>query len=195
MLTLDENVASLITLILSGIALLVSLWQTIYERHTEIAISRYLSVVSPLFELAEPYMIRSDHCSSLDASAIRSILKEHPQYCGGKLRRYRFSNLCSQSESTAFCRLISREYDRSCRKLGIPLRTQTYRISTYYPRFCILDLIVFTAKYTFFAVFFLGLILRLGLLLVESASQGNPISIVGLVALYAVVFSTVKLQK
>lgn len=120
------------------LAAAVSVWLFCAGKYTDLARARYEHLISPLFELAEPYMLRSGS-QSIDADAVFSILKKHPALCGGRLRRYMYADLTTSKSALTFCRAISAEYDASCRLLGLPRRSILYRLELYQLRFCLVE--------------------------------------------------------
>lgn len=100
---------------------------------------KYENVIFPIFELIEPYLYSKEitleinsvvqkicNCVTENRKFISGYLLENIDFCKKELRS---SNTISKKTFISLCSTISIEYDKSCRKLGIPKRTFAYRFN------------------------------------------------------------------
>lgn len=123
------------------------------------------NLISPLFDLLEPVLFQP-----MDHAILRRAIKlinANRNIADGKLLElsYYCEKYPTQNNYNRLCTYINTLYDKSCRKLGIRLRSYSYRIErkqyqhiSYFICYIILHVIVFLLVYLFAISFFLGII-------------------------------------
>lgn len=129
---------------------------------TPLTKERYETVVFPVFQILEPHLyqpLTQDVFRS--AQNASEIIKNHRSLAGGKL--FECASLVSnysdydKSKFFLFCWCVEKEFDRSCKSLGIPLRTWRYKfLKKQYPNKVLQALIPIT-KGIFYGYIILGM--------------------------------------
>lgn len=114
------------------IAAIISISASIYIfRSTpkyDLIYSRYVTLISPLFELMEPYLFKTVNDEIL--SKALNLIETNKTFAGRKLlHSFYFCKMNpSQDNYDALCSSVSKEYDRCCRRLGLGKRNIWYKI-------------------------------------------------------------------
>jgi hypothetical protein len=169
-------------------------------KHFTVDKDRLERVISPLFEAIEPFMKRNS--TTIDEDHVNLFLKlidSEPLLSGGILRDLR-DNLHFDhknksfrlKEFNAFFEYVSREYDRLCHRTGIPLRKWSYRLRSYYWRFCyqaLLFLLLQAIIYMIISLVIFLAYLGLGYHVVSSITRGTAPFFTGTVFIGITIFS------
>lgn len=126
------------------------------------------NLISPLFDLLEPVLFQQ-----VDFAILRRVIdliNANRNIADGKLLElsYYCEKQPSQSNYNRLCAYVNALYDKSCRKLGLKLRSYSYRIErkqyqhiSYFICYVILHVIAFLLIYLFAMSSFIGIIVYL----------------------------------
>lgn len=108
---------------------LVSLYIFKRESSTTFIRERHDKLIFPLFDLLEPFLYK-DIPEDKMATAIK-IIEDNKNISDGKLLEilYHCSKHPSPEHVKQLCTYVDRTYDKSCWRLGLKLRSITYRIN------------------------------------------------------------------
>lgn len=138
------------------------------EHSLSFAQEQHNNLISPLFELLEPVLFQKVEPIVLH-KAIK-LINENRNIADGKLLElsYRCEKNPSQSNYNHLCSYVNRLYDRSCRKLGLKLRSYSYRIDrkqymhiSFFICYILLRIITFLCIYLLSVGAILGIIVYL----------------------------------
>ncbi len=138
------------------------------EHSLSFAQEQHNNLISPLFELLEPVLFQKVEPIVLH-KAIK-LINENRNIADGKLLElsYRCEKNPSQSNCNHLCSYVNRLYDRSCRKLGLKLRSYSYRIDrkqymhiSFFICYILLRIITFLCIYLLSVGAILGIIVYL----------------------------------
>ena len=138
------------------------------EHSLSFAQEQHNNLISPLFELLEPVLFQKVEPIVLH-KAIK-LINENRNIADGKLFElsYRCEKNPSQSNYNHLCSYVNRLYDRSCRKLGLKLRSYSYRIDrkqymhiSFFICYILLRIITFLCIYLLSVGAILGIIVYL----------------------------------
>lgn len=124
-----------ITALVSISSIVLALVSFIRSRRVSQSEARLKQVVSPLFDLLEPFMLSNMEYPSVETvSSVTDLINKNLLLSGGKIRD--FFDLSREAPDftkryLSLCNIIDREYDELCRSLGIPLRSTKYRRRRY----------------------------------------------------------------
>lgn len=93
---------------------------------------RYEKVIFPLYSTFEPFLYTKEVSEELIIAynECKQIINENRHLVGGELQCL-FSKKLTSYTSYCISREIDKEYDKSCKELGITKRTLEYRIGIY----------------------------------------------------------------
>lgn len=161
--TFQSN-ASFLTFLLGLFTLLIGLFNAWNSRKSTLALRRLDDVVSELFDIIEPYMLRDSPAPSVGVlQKIHGLMVSHTLALGGTFRSYLHISPESLSLDDAWVplfRKISGLYDALCFQAGIKLRPLHYRAFRYkrgFTGWSIAASLVFSLLNTVFAVCVLSL--------------------------------------
>lgn len=105
------------------------------KRNDTYAKDRYEKAILPAFILIEPFLYNDiDDQIYIVIEKLYRLVMENRIYISGKLLdiadycyKKQLSNELQQENFDLLCLTISKEYDKSCKQLGIPLRTFMYK--------------------------------------------------------------------
>lgn len=114
------------------IAAIISILASVYIFKTtpkyDLVYQRYITLISPLFDLVEPQLFKSVNKEFLDK--VLFLISSNKSLAGGKLLHHLY--FCevnpSQENYNALCSCINHEYDKCCARLGLGKRTIWYKI-------------------------------------------------------------------
>lgn len=108
---------------------LVSLYIFKRESSTTFIRERHDKLIFPLFDLLEPFLYK-DIPEDKMAAAVK-IIEDNKNISDGKLLEilYHCSKHPSPEHAKQLCIYVDRTYDKSCWRLGLKLRSITYRIN------------------------------------------------------------------
>lgn len=113
-------------------AAIISISASIYIFRTtpkyDLVYKRYFSLLSPLFEMLEPYLFQPVDENILNTAL--SLIEENTPLAGSKLLQslYFCKRKPNQENYDTLCLRLSREYDRCCARLGLGKRSVWYKI-------------------------------------------------------------------
>lgn len=115
------------------IAAIISFLASVYIFKTtpkyDLVYQRYMTLISPLFDLVEPHLFKPINKELLDK--ILFLISSNKSLAGRQLLHHLYfceANPC-QENYDALCACINREYDKCCVRLGLGKRTIWYKIS------------------------------------------------------------------
>lgn len=138
---------ALLTVVISVLTILISYFNYLHAKRSHSSEKRLELLVSPLFELVEPSMMKDGVLpDEAQLCKIRELINSQILLCGGTLREFRniscgIANFHQQW--IKLCNVSSSQYDKLCRLQSIPLRTLSYRIRNYKARFAIIPIMFF----------------------------------------------------
>lgn len=113
-----------------------------HQKKSSCAKERLDNVISPIFEIIEPYMCPLAGLPTNESlNGIKHIFNENRLLAGATIRKYLAilqSEEAIRKNPKSFdklCAEISREYDSLCKEIGIPCRSLKYRFFTYKLKF------------------------------------------------------------
>lgn len=144
---------------ISTIALIYTIYSSRSTSSRQIADERHKKLISPMFSLLEPYLFQN-----IDKHVLEKVLNlthQNKSLVDGKLLEV--THYCSENPSQpnydALCSYINKTYDKSCRLMGLELRSIEYRLNRkqYKSKASLafyLAIIAGRAALTFLAMFF-----------------------------------------
>lgn len=147
------------------LAALVSVYIFKGEHSISFAKEQHDNLISPLFDLLEPVLFQV-----MDPTILRRAIKlinANRNIADGKLLE--LSYYCEKSPSqrnyNKLCAYVNTLYDKSCRKLGLKIRSYSYRIErqqyqhiSYFVCYVVLHIFTFLLIYLFAIGSFIGII-------------------------------------
>lgn len=114
---------------IAAMTLIYSIYSSRHAKSRQIIKEQHDKLISPIFSLIEPYLFKDIDNSLLEN--ILNIVDENKSLVDGKLLEitYFCKENPSQSNYNALCSYINKTYDKSCRHLGLRLRSIEYRLS------------------------------------------------------------------
>ena len=168
------------------------------EHSFSFAQEQHNNLISPLFDLLEPVLFQK-----VDPAVLRRAIKlinESRNIADGKLLElsYYCEKNPSQSNYNHLCSYVNRLYDRSCKKLGLKLRSYSYRINrkqymhiSFFICYIVLHIIAFLCIYLLSIGAILGIVAYLYYLF---SSLNDIFQIGGLLLLSVILWAGIKLS-
>lgn len=154
---LTEIAAALLTGIMGGY---FSHKLLIHKERNTYTKEKYENVIFPIFEIIESYLYSKEITSEINSAVqqichivinnrkyINGLLLENIDVC---LNQLKDDNSITNNSFTNLCSIISVEYDKSCKKLGISKRTFAYKFNNnqlHPDKITILNYIVYATLY------------------------------------------------
>lgn len=159
---------ALLAIIIAAVGALIAFFSYRHNKRSVSAMRRLEDVISPLFELIEPSMMRD--APPPDPQTVQSVLallRSQLMLAGGSLRPYALlspKELSSPPVWNQLCKDTSRQYDRLCSWCSIPKRSIQYR-TRYKTRFSILPIVLLVVRaMASFGLFIIAVLIALALL-------------------------------
>ena len=123
----------IIALFIAFISAFVAFRVASNEKKDDYVRKRYEEVIFPLFDLLEFFLFNEiNETVKRTVYDATNLVQKHKMLAGGRLvSLIYYCNLNGKMDSEAYnnlCSYVNSEYDKSCRKLGIPLRPLRYRV-------------------------------------------------------------------